>query len=244
MFDTAAYLERIDFQEPATPSAAMLRSLSLAHLLTVPFENLDIHLGRPIVLDERRLFDKIVHQRRGGFCYELNGLFAALLRELGFGVTRLAAQYPRPDGRPAPEMDHLVLLVRAVDSDAPLLVDVGAGDDSLSDPLRALSTAEQPQPGTGLSVRLVAEGDEFRVHRREPGASWEPRYRFSWRARALAEFEPGCHFHQTSPESEFPRKRICTLLTSSGRVTLSERRLITTVDSVRTEEELPDEPAV
>lgn len=96
--DAAAYLDRIGHLGSATPTDETLRRLDLAHLLTVPFENLDIHLGRPIVLDDQKLFDKFVRRRRGGFCYELNGLFAALLRELGFDVTMLAAQFPRDDG--------------------------------------------------------------------------------------------------------------------------------------------------
>ena len=82
-----------------------------AHLLAVPFENLDIHLGRPISLDQDALFGKIVTRRRGGFCYELNGLFALLLRELGFEVTLLSAGVARADGGFGPEFDHLTLLV-------------------------------------------------------------------------------------------------------------------------------------
>ncbi len=113
--DTAAFLDRIGYLGPTAPTETSLRALHHAHLCTVPFENLDIHLGRPIVLDERALFTKIVGHRRGGFCYELNGLFAAFLRDLGFGVTMLAAQFPRDDGRTAPEMDHLVLLVQTMD---------------------------------------------------------------------------------------------------------------------------------
>ena len=81
-----AYLHRINYRGEQTPTAATLCQLHRAHLLAAPFENLDIHLGRPIVLDQDALFDKIVRRRRGGFCYELNGLFALLLRELGFEV--------------------------------------------------------------------------------------------------------------------------------------------------------------
>jgi N-hydroxyarylamine O-acetyltransferase len=239
--DAAAYLDRIGHHGPAVPVEATLRSLHLAHLLTVPFENLDIHLRRPIVLDELALFQKIVRRRRGGFCYELNGLFAALLRELGFDVTMLAAQFPREDGRTAPEMDHLVLLVGAEDLDEPRLVDVGAGRDSFILPLQATPTGEQSQPTGRATFRLVPEGDACRLQRREVGGEWEPSYLLSWQPRVLADFEAGSHFHQTSSESHFPRQRICTLLTPNGRVTLSERLLITTTDGVREERELADE---
>src|SRR5215211_6629735 len=109
--DIHAYLNRIGYRGTLEPSAATLHALQRAHLLAVPFENLEIHLGRPIVLDQTALFDKIVRRRRGGFCYELNGLFAVLLRELGFEVTLLSAGVARANGDFGPEYDHLTLLV-------------------------------------------------------------------------------------------------------------------------------------
>jgi N-hydroxyarylamine O-acetyltransferase len=210
-------------------------------LRAVPFENLDIHLGRPIVLAEDALFDKIVRRRRGGFCYELNGLFAALLRDLEFDVTLLAAQFSRDVGQPAPETDHLVLAVRTEDADQPWLADVGAGRDSFAVPLRTTTAAKQPQPAAGASFRLVPEGEGRRLMRRERGGPWEPGYHFTWQPRTLADFEEGSLFHQTSPHSHFPLKRVCTLLTRTGRVTLIERRLIATVNGTRQERELADE---
>ena len=244
MIDVVAYQERIGYRGPLEPTLPVLRALHLAHLRAVPFENLDIHLGRPIVLDERRLFDKIVRRRRGGFCDELNGLFAALLREIGFAVTLLGAQYPRDDGTPTPELDHLTLLVRCEKRDEPLLADVGAGRTSFAYPLSTGVAQEQAQPDVGATSRLLPERDACRLWRREPGAAWEREYRFTWRLRHLADLAEGCHFHQTSPHSHFPRKRLATLLTPEGRVTLSELRLITTVAGTRTERELPDEATV
>src|SRR4029079_9045877 len=101
--DIQAYLDRNDYHGPLDPNAETLRALHVAHLLAVPFENLNIGVGWPIVLDEAALFDKIVVRRRGGFCYELNGLFAALLRGLGFQVTMLSAGVARADGGFGPE---------------------------------------------------------------------------------------------------------------------------------------------
>jgi N-hydroxyarylamine O-acetyltransferase len=111
MFDLPAYLQRLNYTGPLTSSAETLRALHQAHLLAVPFENLDIPLGRPIIPEEAALFRKIVEEGRGGFCYELNGLFAALLRELGFKVTLLSARVARAEGGFGPEFDHLTLLV-------------------------------------------------------------------------------------------------------------------------------------
>src|SRR3989440_10034587 len=142
--DIQAYLQRIDYTGPLVPSAKTLRLLQVAHLRTVPFENLSIHSGEPIVLDDDALFEKIVSRRRGGFCYELNGLFAALLRALGFDVVLLSAGVAHAGGGFGPEFDHLLLVV---DLQEHWLADVGFGDSFL-EPVR-LVTGEQVQDGRG-----------------------------------------------------------------------------------------------
>src|ERR1044072_7427029 len=106
-----AYLERINYDGSREVNAATLRALQVAHLMSVPFENLSIHSGEPIVLNEDALYRKIVDQRRGGFCYECNGSFAALLRALGFQVEMLAAGVARRDGGFGPIFDHMALCV-------------------------------------------------------------------------------------------------------------------------------------
>src|SRR5215212_11481530 len=105
------YLRRIGYDGPREPSAVVLRELHVRHLLSIPFENLDIHWKRPIVVDVERFIDKIVRERRGGFCYELNGAFAALLRELGFDVQMLSGRVMSADGNFGPPFDHMALLV-------------------------------------------------------------------------------------------------------------------------------------
>src|SRR5918912_1986724 len=107
--DVAAYLDRIDYRGPLEPTAETLRRLHVAHLLAVPFENLNIGMGWPIVLDQDALFAKIVVRRRGGFCYELNGLFAALLRTLGFDVVMLSAGAASATAGFGPDFDHMAL---------------------------------------------------------------------------------------------------------------------------------------
>src|SRR5262245_27861823 len=124
-----AYLGRIGYTGSRAPTLEVLRALHRAHLYAVPFENLDIHAGRRIVLDQDALFQKVVTHRRGGFCYELNGLFAALLRKLGFDVTLLSGRVHN-DGGFGPEYDHMTLLVKL---DGRWLADVGFGS-SFHDP--------------------------------------------------------------------------------------------------------------
>jgi len=225
-----AYLERIGYRGSREPTAETLTQLHRAHMLTVPFENLDIPLGRPIVLSLPLLYDKIVRRRRGGFCYELNGLFSWLLEELGYPVVMLSARV-YDGGQLGPEFDHLVLLVEMKER---WIADVGFGDSFL-EPLR-LDTGEEIVQH-GISYRLTRSDGGIVLHRwRE--SEWEPQYTFSLTPRRLDEFSAMCRRHQTSPESIFTRKAVCSLAIPGGRITLSNRRLIGTVGRRREEAEV------
>jgi N-hydroxyarylamine O-acetyltransferase len=234
MLDVPAYLDRIAYAAPTQPSAETLRILHRAHLFAVPFENLDIHLGRKIVCDEPRFLHKIIDERRGGFCYELNGAFAALLRALGFQVTLLSARVARADGGESPEFDHLTL---RVDLAEPWLADVGFGENFL-EPLRLQPNLEQPQ--FGRVYRLMEKEGVFQMEVKAAD-QWKPQYSFTLQPRQLSDFAPMCHYHQTSPESHFTGNRICSRATPDGRITLSNGKLIETRNGVRTEKTLTDE---
>lgn len=223
-------MDRIGYRGPVRPSVEVLRRLHLRHLLTVPFENLDIHLERPIVLSEAAFFDKIVTHHRGGFCYELNGSFAALLKAIGFRVTMLSASVARKDGRFTPDFDHMTLLVRLKER---WLADVGFGD-SFTEPKR-LDTAS-PQEDNGKLYRVTrTDGGRMVLRWDEKGSSWEPQYRFSLRRRRLADFVPRCRWQETSPDSHFRKGRLITRLTPTGRVTLTDTKLIVARGSKRVE---------
>ncbi len=227
------YLARIGAERPARADAESLRRLQLRHLLAVPFENLSIHLGERIDLEETALADKLVRRRRGGFCYELNGAFAALLSALGFSVTPLAARVFGGDGL-GPPLDHLAL---RVDLTEPWLADVGFGR-FCHHPVRLDVRAEQPDPAGAVRILDRGAGDVDVV------VGGEPQYRLEAHPRALAEFEPTCWWHQTSPRSHFTRSLVCSLLTESGRVTLSGRTLVRTRGDVRDELTLADDAQV
>lgn len=226
-----AYLERINYKGPLTPTAETLRELQVAHLLAVPFENLSIHCGETIVLDDEALFTKIVEKRRGGFCYEMNGLFAALLRALGFDVSMLAAEVAaaREFG---PEFDHMTLMVTL---EQRWLVDVGFGD-SFMEPLLLDERGEQVQ-GSGV-FQIVEAGDHLLLRRRTEDDAWKPLYRFTLQPHEYADYDEMCRYHQTSPESHFTKGRLCSLATRDGRVTLSDMRLITTSGAGQRQEQL------
>jgi len=234
--DIQAYLDRIGCQGPLAPTAETLCALQVAHLQTVPFENLSIHAGQPIVLDTDSLFEKVVVQRRGGFCYELNGLFAGLLRALGFTVGMLSAEVARADGSFSPEYDHMALLVTLADR---WLADVGFGD-SFREPLRLDERGEQDQ---GDRTYRIEEDAPFFIVLQRQGADgpWERQYRFTLQPHEFPDYAARCLFHQTSPESHFTQKRVCSLATPDGRVTLSDLRLITTRAGVRQERMLENE---
>lgn len=235
MFDLSAYLSRINYTGPTDPTAETLRALHRAHMLTVPFENLDISIGRKIVVEEAAILRKVVDLHRGGFCYELNCAFAALLRALGFKVTLLSARVARANGGEGPEFDHLTL---RVDLNAPWLADVGFGDSFL-EPLRLEPVIEQIDPAG--TFRLLQDAERLRMEKAELDGSWKPQYSFSMQPRKPEEFAAMCHHHQTSPDSSFTRKRVCSRATPEGRITLSELKLIVNLNGVREEKELASE---
>ena len=227
--DVDAYLARIGYAGPRHVDATTLAALHRAHMLAVPFENLDIHLGRGHALAPERSLAKIVDRRRGGWCFELNGAFAALLRALGFPVTLLGAAVHGEAG-PTPDLAHLTL---RVDLDERWLADVGFGD-SFTRPLRYDEPGEQVRDGRAF--RLDRDGD--RVTMVDDG---RPGYAFTETPRAMEDFAEMSHRLQTEPRWIFVQKRMCSLATERGRVSLSELHLIETVDGARTERELADE---
>jgi N-hydroxyarylamine O-acetyltransferase len=204
----------------------------------VPFENFDIGLKRPILLADEALYDKIIVHGRGGFCYELNGLFAWLLQEAGFEVSYLNARVFNREGQLGIPFDHLALLVKIPEQDGPWLVDVGFGD-SFDAPLRFEERDEQPQ---GLRAYRVEETvDGYVVWERDYAGSWQRQYFFDLQPRLFpADYEAACLYHQTSPQSSFTRGSIISRATPDGRVSLEDGRLILTRDGKRSEHRIAD----
>jgi N-hydroxyarylamine O-acetyltransferase len=233
--DVKAYLERINYNGSLIPSAEALRDLQVAHLLSVPFENLSIHYDEPILLQDDSLFKKIVLGRRGGFCYELNGLFAALLRELGFNVTMLSAGVAGPDGGFGPDFDHMALMVSLEDR---WLADVGFGD-SFRQPL--LIDSRDVQVQGGRAYRIEDDGINLILRESVGGGEWKAQYRFTLRPHEYGDYQEMCEYHQTSPDSHFTQKRICSMAKAEGRVTLSDMRLIESEGDKRQQRELKDD---
>ncbi|WP_433270425.1 arylamine N-acetyltransferase family protein [Actinosynnema sp. CS-041913] len=216
-----AYLDRIGASRDST-----LVELTERHLRTVPFENLSIHLGETISLTEDLLVDKIVRRRRGGFCHELNGAFAALLTALGHDVRILAARV-FANGEFGPPYGHMALRV------GDLLVDVGFGRFALR-PLDLTGREAQHDPAGEFRVADAPDGDLDVLH------DGVVQYRLELRPRALEEFRATCWYQQTWPESSFRRAATCSLATPTGRVTVAGDKLIVTENGVKREEQLDD----
>lgn len=219
-----AYLQRI-----GASRSSSLAELHERHLLSVPFENLDTHMDTRIVLEIPWLYDKIVVRRRGGFCYELNGLFAELLRDLGYSVELLAARVFNGETF-GPPFDHLALVV-----DGQWLVDVGFGAFSLH-PLSWTSREDQKDP-FGV-FRLVDHADDVDVL-----MDGQPTYRLERRPRSLAEFVPTCWWQQTAPESGFRKGPRATLARLDGRITVTNEKVVITKDGHKTSTDVEDPAA-
>jgi len=192
-------------------------------------------------LNEAALYDKIVKHRRGGFCYELNGSFASLLKKLGFKVSMLSARVARKGGGFSPDFDHMTLLVQLKE---PWLADVGFGD-SFTEPKRL--DISHPQTDHGKDYRFTRKYGWILLSRRTKGNRfWEPQYKFSLTSRSLEDFVPRCRWQQTSPRSHFRKGRLCTRLTPDGRLTLTDTKFIVTRGSKKVERSLknPEEFAV
>jgi N-hydroxyarylamine O-acetyltransferase len=199
-----------------------LRLLQSRHLLSVPFENLDIHWTRPIVLDLERFRGKIVDGGRGGFCYELNGLFEDLLRNLGF-QTRLISARVFNGTHHGPAFDHVAIVVTIGSEE--YLADVGFGSFTV-EPLRFVLDEVQ-QDGAGVFVIRKFDNEYLEVARLN-GDHWQSEYIFKDAARDLSDFAEMCDFQQYSPDSHFTKGKLCSIMTGTGRKTLTDKSFIVT----------------
>ena len=226
--DPGQYLSRIgvDAAEVLSRDAATIDHLQEAHVRSVPFENLSIvgdphgtHRGDGISLAVPDLYEKIAERRRGGLCFELNGLFSWLLAELGFDVRRLAGRvYTSPEGELGPLESHLTLLVSL---DQPYVVDTGFGD-VVRCPLPLDGTARDTVDGGWRVVACDRPDATHEVQFRPPGDDrWVPRYVFNETSRELSSFEQAREYHESDPDAPFTGEPVVSRATERGRITLS-----------------------
>lgn len=218
--DQAKYLERIGYRGMLSPTLEVLKELQQKHLFNIPFENLDIHYGNRIDLESEKIYDKIINRNRGGFCYELNSLFYDLLISIGFNAKMVSARVHEKEDKYSPEFDHMAIIVCIDETE--YLVDVGFGEFTFS-PIKIDIGAEQNDL---REVYRIENYDEryFQVSKKD-NDKWIPKYIFDPKGRELSEFEPRCNFHQTSSESHFQQKKVCSLPIPKGRLTVSSDKV-------------------
>ena len=209
-FDLDAYFARVGYHGPRTASRDVLNALHLFHPNAIPFENLDPLLGRPVKLDAGSLADKLVHRRRGGYCFEQNGLFKHALDALGFPVTPLAARVRLglPEDAPQTPLSHMLMKVEL--AEGPFLCDVGFGGQSPTAPLRLEPKLQQTTPhGT---YRLQTWGTGYELEMRAP-EGWTALYRFTEEPQSVRDYEVYNWYTSTHPDSFFT----CSLVAARVR---------------------------
>lgn len=228
MIHVATYLDRIQYKGSLEPTLDVLKKLQTAHLLHVPFENLDIHDNIPIELSIDKIFNKIVNDKRGGFCYELNGLFYELLLALGFEAKRISARVYNQQKGYGQEFDHFAILVRI--GHQSYLADVGFGEFTFEPLLLTLDTIQEDSRGNFIIEKH--DTDYLRASKITNG-TFVPEYIFTTQPRELSAYAEMCKYHQTSPNSHFTQKRLITLPNKNGRITITGNILkITKGDTV------------
>lgn len=226
------YCARIDYRGPREPTLPVLHALTSAHARAVPFENLDVLLGAPIELTVDALVDKLVRRRRGGYCFEQNGLFLEVLTALGFTATPLSGRVRLDRPRDVvPPRTHLFLRVD-LDGDT-WLTDVGVGGTSLTSAIRWRPDGggedgdhEQPeQPTPHEPRRIVREGGLW-FHQVRLGERWTDVYEFTGEQMPLIDREVGNWYTSAHPRSSFRQRLVAAVAGDDGRrVTLTDTEL-------------------
>jgi N-hydroxyarylamine O-acetyltransferase len=221
LLDLDAYLRRVGYAGRREPTRAVLEALHLAHATRIPFENLDILLGRPVCLGLAGLQEKLVTGGRGGYCYEHNLLFAAALEKVGFSVTRLAARVRYRTERILPRL-HMLLLVEF--EGAKWIADVGFGLEGLLLPVSFDAGREARQ--FAWTYRVVEEAGEWMLQSLRE-TSWTNLYSFSLEPQTPADYELANYYSSTHPDSRFTRTLVVQLPAPEARVALRNLELTT-----------------
>jgi len=216
-----SYIKRIQCEGDLDPTLPVLKQLQKSHLLNIPFENLDIHRAIDIKLDLEKIFQKVVGSKRGGFCYELNGLFLALLNSIGYQSKRISARVFDVDkAKYGPEYDHLAIVTNLENQE--YLVDVGFPEAPFT-PIQLTLNKKQNDGKNDYFIDKF-EDDYLRLNK-VIGAESVPQYIFRNEHCPFDQFEEMCLFHQTDPSSFFLKGKIITLPTEDGRITLTNDKL-------------------
>lgn len=201
VFDLDAYLARIAFTGARAPTLETLRELQQAHPRNIPFESLDVLLERPISLELGAITQKLVHDHRGGYCFEQNLLFAAALRGLGYQVEQLAARVQWNDDDPRRINARTHMLLRVYVDAQPYFCDVGFGGLTQTSPVRAVVDVEQQTPHEPFRLVALPAGEQQMLAKVK--GSWRALYRFDLTPQHLVDYEQANYWISTNPNSRF-----------------------------------------
>ena len=230
------YLHRIGLFQEFSVSEEALFTLHKAHVLNIPFENLDVINKVPIVLDQDCFYQKIVENRRGGICYELNGAFKRLLDSVGFNSFFISCNvYAASIDKYGADFGHIALITTI--GDKQYLVDVGFGD-AFIEPLKLVYDTPQNQYGVYYRFSRLPEG-EILLEKSTDDVQYQKMFKFALVPRQLQDFEALCAFHQQAPQAPFNKQALCTRPTLEGRVTLTAKSLIITTGKGKQETSVP-----
>ena len=222
--DVTGYFSRISYMGPSDPTVEVLAALVAAHNRSIPFENLDPVMGVPVVdLRPDALFDKLVRRRRGGYCFEHNGVMAHVLAQLGFEVDVLGGRvvWMNTSGE-LPAQTHQALAVTVPGDDGRYLVDVGFGGQTLSSPIRFETDTVQQTRHEPYRIREHGDGYVLESEIRD---AWEPLYLFTTRPFPMIDRQVGSWYVSTYPESGFVTGLSVALVTDDARWNLRGRNL-------------------
>ena len=224
------YLSRINYIPKPTADLNTLGNLHKKHVYSIPFENLDIQNKTEIKLEKNHLFNKVVKNFRGGFCYELNYLFSFLLNELGFDVNLISAQI-FDNEKLGPEFDHMAIIVHL--NGEKFLVDVGFGDLFMK-PLGVENSDIQFDGRNFFKIKNI-ENRSFLLEMSTNGNDFEKKYNFTIEEQVIQAFSEQCSYKQRSESSYFVKNKIVTLPTENGRKTIFNSKYIIKNDGIKSE---------
>lgn len=230
------YLNRIKYKEKIKLNIKTLKELHKYHILSIPFEDLDIHLNNPIKLDLESVYKKVILKNRGGFCYELNFLFYNFLKQIGFECKIVSSKIYDKNGTLGPEFDHMSIIVKLEEN---WLLDVGYGDLFI-EPLKIKGKHSKKDWFKTYQLNKTGE-TTYLLSESRNGATFKKRYEFDERPRRIEAFYDQCEFKQYSENSYFVKNRICTIPTKRGRITLLNNKLIKREGELREEYEIKTE---
>lgn len=235
--NTKNYLKRINFTQSLKVDRETLFQLHQAHLYNIPFEDLNIHYNIPIILEKKDLYQKVIVGNRGGFCYELNGLFNELLKEIGFKTTIIEASVLSKEGKPGPPFDHAAIIV---DLEKRWLVDVGYGGDSFVLPKELKLDIVQKDVHDYYKFTKYTEDKWLLMHSKD-GENFKGQIVLSFEVQELGNFKPECERKQIEPDSHFVMNFICTKATPTGRVSIINDKLVIRVNGEKETRLIEDE---